>query len=47
MRLTMTGVGSLAKSLTERIDQHESLMHRLVTAVEILARLEQKREGQR
>ena len=42
MRLTMTGIGSLAKSLTERIDQHDALLHRLTTAIELLTTLAQK-----
>jgi hypothetical protein len=42
MRLTLTGIGSLAKSLTERIDQHAVLLQRLVTAVELLTTLAQK-----
>lgn len=42
MRLTLTGIGSLAKSLTERIDQHDALLRRLVTAVELLTRLAQQ-----
>ena len=42
MRLTLTGIGSLAKSLTERLDQHDALFSRLVTAVELLTTLAQK-----
>lgn len=42
MRLTLTGIGSLAKSLTERIDQHAALLQRLVTAVELLTTLAQQ-----
>lgn len=44
MRLTMTGIGSLAKSLTERADQHNALMHRLTTAIELLTTLAQKED---
>jgi hypothetical protein len=44
MRLTLTGIGSLAKSLTERQSQHEVLLARLVQVSEHLTAIQQARE---